>query len=220
MLRQGPDHDKRVVLSNFSRFKQRKINKGTPPHFAKISVAFYEASCFSPTGIGRTPIAKLFFSTGQRSRGGFWMRRQRHSSHSQRSLRLAHMATVWEGTRQEPSAEALVSPRSPRSAGIISRHNAKSSLCAAGPSEAGSRSKSPRRGAPGSLSHIKLATFAKFTHTVYGFSPGKQGGIWLCRYDESGRYCFGYRTWGYSPGRVTNEVRICDIVEWVTTRGY
>ena len=60
----------------------------------------------------------------------------------------------------------------------------------------------------------------KFTHTVYGFLLGKQGGIWLCRDNESGRYCFRYCTWGYSPGRVANEVRIRDIVEWVMTRGW
>ena len=72
----------------------------------------------------------------------------------------------------------------------------------------------------GSLSYIKLATFARFTHTVYGFSLGKQGGIWLRHDYESGQYCFGYRMWDFFPGRVADKVSICNIVEWAATRGY
>jgi hypothetical protein len=53
----------------------------------------------------------------------------------------------------------------------------------------------PWQGVPGSLLYIKLTTFARFTHTVYGFLLGKQGGIWLCRDDKSRQYCFGYCTW-------------------------
>ena len=67
---------------------------------------------------------------------------------------------------------------------------------------------------------IQLATFARVTYTVYGFLLGKQGGIWLRRDDESGQYCFGYRTWGNSLGRFTDETNLRKIAEWVVTRGY
>ena len=44
----------------------------------------------------------------------------------------------------------------------------------------------PWQGAPGLLSFIQIATFARFTHMVYGFLLGKQGGVWLRRDNESG----------------------------------
>ena len=149
------------------------------------------------------------------------MRSQRRSSPSRRSLRLAHTVIVWEGTATtgtiRRSARIVTIPSVVQDY-LPAQHEIIAVCCRA--LRSGFKVHVPRRDAPGSLSHIKLATFAKFTHRVYGFLLGKQGGIWLCRDNESGRYCFGYRTWGYSPGRVANEVRIRGIVEWVATRGY
>ena len=71
----------------------------------------------------------------------------------------------------------------------------------------------PQQGAPGLLSFIQLATIVRFTYRVYGFSLGKQGGIWLRRDDTIGQYCFSYRTWGFSPGRVAIKESLCNIVQ-------
>ena len=131
------------------------------------------------------------------------MKRRQRRSPSRRSLCLAHPATIWDSTATTETIR-----RSARIAAIrlvvrdylLAQCKIIDVCCRALGS--GFKVHAPRRGTPGSLSHIKLATFTRFTHTVYGFSLGKQGGIWLHRDNESGRYCFGYPTWGYLPGSV------------------
>ena len=133
------------------------------------------------------------------------MQQQRRSPCLQQSLHLANMVTVWlvnmtAGNIQQSLHIAAIPPTVrdylPAQRKII----ALSCLVL----WSGFKVHVPQQGAPGLLSFILLATtFTRFTHTVYGFLLGKQGGIWLRRDNESGRYCFGYGTWGFSPGRVS-----------------
>ena len=199
---------------------KEKSTRAPPPLLLKLMLLSTKLLAFPP----RESAAHRshFFSTGQCSRGGFWMRIQQRNSPSQQSLRLApHTATVWEGTVTIGTVHQSACIAAIPSVGrdyLPAQREIIAVCCWA--LESRFKVHVPWQGVTGSLSHIKLATFAKFTHTVYGFLLGKQGGIWLCQDNKSGRYCFGYCTWGYLPGRVANEVGICDIVEWVATRGY
>ena len=123
------------------------------------------------TGIRRTPISKLkIFNRTTKLR---WLLDERSNNtappHDEAFASHTRRPSGKAPRRREPSAEASVSPRSPRSSGIISRHNAKSPLCAAGPLEAGSRSTSPGGARQGHsrISNLPLPTCWHWSHMEF-----------------------------------------------------
>ena len=186
----------------------------------KLALLSTKPLAFPPRESAARPSRNYFFN---RTLQPWWLLAEKITKQLPpgQSLCLAHTATIWEGTTMTGTVRRSARIAAIPSAGrdYLPAQREIIAVCC-GALRSGSKVHVPWRGKQGSLLHIKLATFVRYTHMVYRFSLGKQGGIWLCQDNESGRYCFGYHTWGYLLGRVANEVHIRNILEWVATQGY